>query len=187
MFFETSSICIDIHYYRVRKMKCLECKSDTSNPKFCSSSCAARFNNRKFPKRSRSKNKLQDCLNCNKTLSGSQNKFCSIECSGEHLYKTKSIPKILKGNCTNVIALKRYLRETRGDMCEICKCPPIHNGLPLVLQLDHKDGNSDNNKITNLRLVCPNCHTQTETFATRQKKPHKRNRYLRKYKSGQVA
>ena len=36
-------------------------------------------------------------------------------------------------------------------------------------------------------ILCPNCHTQTETFTNRQKKKHKRNRYLQRYKSGQVA
>ena len=50
------------------------------------------------------------------------------------------------------------------------------------MQLDHIDGNSDNNFLDNLRLLCPNCHTQTETFSTRQKKNTVRNRYLRKSK-----
>ena len=168
-------------------MKCIQCNVDTTNPKFCSSSCAAKFNNKKFPKRFRSKDKLQECLNCEAELKGSQTKFCSILCSGEYLYRTTSVPKILKGKCYTVGAVKRYLKETRGDFCEICKAPSVHNNLPLVLQLDHIDGNSDNNNLNNLRLLCPNCHTQTETFATRQKKSFKRNRYLQKYKSGQVA
>ncbi len=38
---------------------------------------------------------------------------------------------------------------------------------PLMLQLDHIDGNSQNNEPANLRLLCPNCHSQTDTFCGR--------------------
>jgi len=36
-------------------MKCLECNIETENPKFCSKSCSAKFNNKKFPKRKTNK------------------------------------------------------------------------------------------------------------------------------------
>jgi hypothetical protein len=38
-----------------------------------------------------------------------------------------------------------------------------------VLQLDHIDGDSDNNYPKNLRLLCPNCHAQTENFGSKGK------------------
>lgn len=44
--------------------------------------------------------------------------------------------------------------------CEINKW----NGKILVLQLDHIDGDRKNNVLSNLRLICPNCHSQTPTF-----------------------
>ena len=44
------------------------------------------------------------------------------------------------------------------------------NGKPLVLQLDHINGISNDNRIENLRFLCPNCHAQTESFAGRNKR-----------------
>lgn len=37
-------------------------------------------------------------------------------------------------------------------------------GNPIPLELDHIDGNSTNNQLTNLRLLCPNCHALTPTY-----------------------
>lgn len=42
-------------------------------------------------------------------------------------------------------------------------------GRPISLQLDHKNGKNDDHSLVNLRLMCPNCHSQTDTFAGRNK------------------
>lgn len=48
--------------------------------------------------------------------------------------------------------------------CQICGIERMWNGMELKLQLDHIDGNPTNNDPKNLRFLCPNCHTQTETY-----------------------
>lgn len=48
--------------------------------------------------------------------------------------------------------------------CEECGTSNMWNNKPLVLHVDHKDGNVTNNDQNNLRFLCPNCHTQTPTY-----------------------
>lgn len=65
---------------------------------------------------------------------------------------------------------KRLLKEgLLFNHCYICKCPPQWNSMLLSLQLDHINGISDDHRINNLRLLCPNCHSQTENFSGRNK------------------
>ena len=65
----------------------------------------------------------------------------------------------------------RILREGLIPyICSECGQLPEHNGKPLVLQLHHKDGINNNHDIDNLTFLCPNCHTQTETYAGKNKK-----------------
>ena len=57
------------------------------------------------------------------------------------------------------------------------------NGKPLVFDMDHIDGNSDNNLRENVRAVCPNCHSQTPTFKAKNvRNGIKSTRRLERYK-----
>jgi hypothetical protein len=51
--------------------------------------------------------------------------------------------------------------------CYECGLPPTWNGKALTLQLDHINGVNNDNRIANLRLLCPNCHSQTPTHSGR--------------------
>lgn len=61
--------------------------------------------------------------------------------------------------------LKRWMTQRLGvrNECVECRIGPEWNGRPLTLELDHIDGDRLNNELSNLRLLCPNCHAQTET------------------------
>ena len=70
-------------------------------------------------------------------------------------------------------SLRKRLLHERDHTCEECGVGNEYNGKPLSLELDHIDGNHSNNKIENLRILCPNCHSQTPTHRSKNIK-HKR-------------
>ena len=59
--------------------------------------------------------------------------------------------------------------------CENCGNQGEWNGKPLTLQLDHKNGDHSDHSLENLRFLCPNCHSQTETFSGKNAKYGVRN------------
>ena len=138
--------------------------------------------------------KFYNCVQCGKECAWGHskvNKFCNNACQATYKWINETIPRIEAGNCTShsSVVLKKYLTEKFGEKCAECDTTALWNNKPLVLQLDHIDGNSDNNSLMNLRLLCPNCHSQTENFGSkgqgsRYKKFTKRNDYLRNYKTG---
>lgn len=65
---------------------------------------------------------------------------------------------------------KRLIDEGLKDFkCECCGLSTwMQKNIPL--ELDHMDGNCYNHKIENLRIICPNCHAQTETYRGKNKR-----------------
>lgn len=61
---------------------------------------------------------------------------------------------------------ERILRE-QNYTCSECRVGQVWNGKELKFELDHIDGDRKNNQRTNLRFVCPNCHSQTPTWKTK--------------------
>lgn len=49
----------------------------------------------------------------------------------------------------------------------MCENIGVWNGKKLSLQLDHINGDHSDNRLENLRFLCPNCHTQTETYCSK--------------------
>lgn len=87
-----------------------------------------------------------------------------------HNESRKSLEDILNNKIIySTSSLKKRLIEERlkENKCEVCGISNW-NGKELQLELHHIDGNHYNNKLENLQILCPNCHSQTERFRGRQ-------------------
>jgi Zn finger protein HypA/HybF involved in hydrogenase expression len=62
--------------------------------------------------------------------------------------------------------IKAGLKENKCEKCGIAQW----QGMPLVIQLHHIDGNHHNNSLENLQMLCPNCHSQTHNFTGKNNK-----------------
>jgi len=55
------------------------------------------------------------------------------------------------------------------NACEECGLAEWR-GRPLAIQIDHRNGVNDDHRLENLRMLCPNCHSQTATYAARNRR-----------------
>lgn len=116
------------------------------------------------------------CINCKEertlthsTTTKSPNKYCDQVCQAEYQLSNNLLPRFIRGEISNRRTLKRIIAHLYGNICTECGNAGIHNGKELKLQLDHKDGNAANDFPDNVRLLCPNCHSQTPTFTAKNK------------------
>lgn len=78
-------------------------------------------------------------------------------------------------------SLKRRLLKNEMLTYHCYECKTIEwNNKPLSLHLDHINGVNDDHRIENLRLLCPNCHSQTDTFAGRNIGKYKETNFVKK-------
>jgi hypothetical protein len=117
-----------------------------------------------------------NCINCNIKLTV-QKKFCSNKCQAVNTNKVL----FLAGTKSSKV-VRHYLLFTFGNKCFNCKNDQWM-GKPITVEADHIDGNSENNILDNLRLLCPNCHAQTDTYRTKNIGNGRANRRKR-YKEG---
>ncbi|QCD56166.1 HNH endonuclease signature motif containing protein [Streptomyces hawaiiensis] len=57
-----------------------------------------------------------------------------------------------------------------AERCALCGTKAVWRGRPLPLEVDHIDGSWRNNRLQNLRLLCPNCHSTTDSYRGRGKR-----------------
>lgn len=114
------------------------------------------------------------CVYCDKELKERHKiKFCSNKCQREQEYQA-FISLWKAGIKTGGIGvqvrsvsgyIRRYLLRKSGKRCSLCRWGKVHSITRKVpLEIDHIDGNSENNTEENLRLICPNCHSLTMHF-----------------------
>lgn len=143
---------------------------------------------KKYKKNKRTKNKKiknnKKCLNCGSILNRN-NKFCSLNCSSEHKHY-ESYKNFLLNNddyCRPNYSPKSFkdifLKEQEFK-CDICKMENKWEDKELIFVMDHIDGDASNNKRDNIRLICPNCDSQTITFKSRNKNSTRRNYWKEK-------
>jgi len=87
-------------------------------------------------------------------------------------YKHEDQEKILCENNIPRSTIKQYILRNNLIEYVCCKCSlqDVWNGQKLVLQLDHINGRSTDNRLSNLRFLRPNCHSQTDSYASRNRK-----------------
>lgn len=83
----------------------------------------------------------------------------------------------IENSTANQTVLRRWYKKGQYSeyKCAICGQESMWNGKELVLILDHINGKNRDDRLDNLRWVCPNCNTQLETFGTRNIKFQEEN------------
>ncbi len=148
-------------------MKCLFCGAETDNPKFCSSSCAARYNNRAFPKRTRQRffcktcgteiaYRRSYCENCDPTKPKDFSNVTIAQVRSQARYQANAwIRKLARRTFYNSDKPKCCYRCGYTKHFEVCHVKPIQNfpeNTPMAVV----------NSLDNLVALCPNCHWELD-------------------------
>ncbi len=131
----------------------------------------------------RRKTRVQEfCVVCGEPRSRKANYYCGPcnETHGRRRLPTETY--LVTGRLPTSRLKARLLSEgLLRRQCYECGLGPTWNEKPLKLQLDHIDGDRKNNLLENLRILCPNCHTQTETYAAKNRNNPNRSRRKSRY------
>lgn len=121
--------------------------------------------------------KIYKCINCGnefKRKDGYSNKFCCNECGLEYKHKKNyehflNHPEEYARANYSAKNFKSDILKEQNNKCAICGMEPIWNNKNLVFILDHIDGHASHNYRENLRMICPNCDSQLDTYKSKNK------------------
>lgn len=124
--------------------------------KYCSVQCAlARYGDRK------------PCPACGAVVRTKKKIYCSLQCHHDYWFKQRC--ELLESGTYPVTMysnfIKKYLLKRLGAKCSKCgwaERHPVTGKVPV--EVEHIDGNWQNNTLENLTLLCPNCHSLTPTY-----------------------
>lgn len=177
----------NIEKYNTNPSHCAGCGSildyEHRNNVFCSRSCATKFNNIKRANNgwiNPLKKQSDKCLLCGNPIPHGNNLYCSLTCftraqwdkRKKKIEETGLFPSS-NLNETNRRIVRKYLEEKFGHICAICG-KHEWNGKPIPLIVDHIDGDATNHAVSNFRLICPNCDSQTDTYKFKHRRKSSR-------------
>lgn len=148
-----------------------EIPSQTRKRVFCCYECQSEYQRKKMIGNKIRKKEQKYCLFCGTEIGRKAKKYCSNFCQSEYQYQQyikkwkQGLEDGMKGAYQLSSYIKRYLFEKYDNKC--CKCGwsqinPCTGNIPL--ETHHKDGDYTNNDENNLELLCPNCHSLTDTY-----------------------
>ena len=115
------------------------------------------------------------CLVCGKPLRKDHKTPYCLEHYRQH-QKEEKISNWLKTGSTGMTVdttirgpIRDYILQDQNCQCAICGIENNWNGKTLNFVLDHINGDASNSSRENLRLICPNCDSQLETFKSKNK------------------
>jgi len=161
--------------------------SEDKNAKYCSRTCSAIIFNMNYEGRRgplpTGRTVKNPCTRCGRETVGyrGQDDLC------RRCFSETYIDRWLEGKESGTtrygatVAVRNYIHNLKGMKCWECGWDKINPRTgKCTVQIDHIDGDAMNNRPENLRLLCPNCHSLTETFGYTGMKSTRSYRYSKK-------